>query len=159
MKIKNVFLSFVCLSLLACNGSGGQSNGDLSVTDLQGNAWLLNSYGTVDFDQFDLIENTSYSLSFNETGNTLEGTFSCNGFESEYLFVNNQLTIEPFSVPEVGCFDDADNFGLITAQDDFVRSVILTTVNVEIVGDTLTLFSDDDRFLMYEAYEEEEGNL
>ena len=105
------------------------------------------------------LANTFYSLSFNETGNTLEGTFSCNGFESEYLFVNNQLTIEPFSITELGCFDDADNFELISVQDEFIRSVILTTVNVEIAGDTLTLFSDDGRFLMYETYEEEEGNL
>jgi len=131
-------LVFTSLSLVGCLPEDSSSV-------FVGTQWTLNSYGFKTDVKTNIIENSSYSLEFEE--DRLTGTIDCNSFQSNYSATQNTLEIESIAVTEMACSLMSDPAYIL--QNTFVINALSNVTSYVIFDQKLTLTSADSSELVF----------
>ena len=114
--------------------------------------WTLNHYtlGSTN-DQNKIIEGTSHTLKFDIKEALLTGTLDCNTYKAEPQLGNHKLKISTFAITKEKCFFKDKNNAKILRQQQDILNILSQNLELEIIDDTMIVFSDNGDFLSYLA--------
>lgn len=130
MKLKTLLISTLMLMLVltACNASP-------SAPSLGGSQWKLVSYGPADT-PIAAAADVETSLVFGTDG-TFSGNMGCNSFGGNFEQSGDELTTNQVISTMMACQEPR------MSMESFVLPMLSGTLNVKLVGDTLTLSTTD----------------
>lgn len=127
---------------------GQHSEADLLA--LQNKDWQLVSFGLSEEPKIGLVENSSYHLQFNHSGEAF-GSLDCNLFSTPYTAHNKQLSFTAIAATEMACIGMGQQG--YRAQESFIINALMSAVSYEVTETTLIITASDSSQLVYE-YEE-----
>ncbi|MCY7362068.1 MAG: META domain-containing protein [Ignavibacteria bacterium] len=137
--INKILISILLLSLTFISCSSSESGNTISFTDT---GWILRSLN----DKKIIIPESGkeISVSFNSSGNKLNGFAGCNNFFGTYKKNNNLLTIGQLASTEMFCQS------MMETETEFLKAM-QKTVKYKISGDYLQLYDSVKMFAKFEA--------
>ncbi len=126
MKKNLVFLFLIAILLTACAGE--------STISLSDTTWRLVSYGLID-KPTPALPDVDGRIFFSADGE-IGGNVGCNGFGGSVEVLGDKIVVGPLMSTMMYC--DA-----VMEQESAMMMFLAGTLNFELDGDTLTIFSED----------------
>ena len=126
MKKNLVFLFLIAILLTACAGE--------STVSLSDTTWELVSYGLID-NPTPALPDVDAKISFSADGE-IGGNVGCNGFGGSVEVLGDKIVVGPIMSTMMYC-------EAVMEQESAIMMLLAGTLNFEIDGDMLTIFSED----------------
>ena len=123
---------------------------DEGLLALQNKDWQLVSFGLSEEPKIGLVENSSYHLQFDHSGEAF-GSLDCNLFSTPYSADNKQLTFTAIAATEMACIGMGQEG--YRAQESFIINALMSAVSYEVKEATLIITASDSAQLVYEHKE------
>ena len=126
MKKNLAFLLLITTLITACAGANTVSLSDTT--------WELVSYGSID-NPTPALPDVDAKIFFSADGE-IGGNVGCNGFGGSVEVLGNKIVVGPLISTMMYCDD-------VMEQETAVTMLLTGTLNFELDGDTLKIFSED----------------